>query len=243
MAIISVKRGDTEVDLLYQVKVAGSPFDHSDPKFRVLWSMALDADPSVIEHQERDVTDHSKAFGDSALGEVNLPLWDGRTAHGASTTVNVIDNLLDGKISVTAPAAGSGTVDQEIYMTRAEEHLTGPFFRVASGVDGFASGGIVVNIADTDLEDELEIHTDDQSATAGSSALPTPAAPTAVLAGVGAGLVTNGNHGVAVVNKRASDVDVVGFFRLEVVIENSNSGGQITWPEKGFEYLLVEGDI
>jgi hypothetical protein len=86
-------------------------------------------------------------------------------------------------------------------------------------------------------------HTDDQSATNGSSALPAAPTPTVALAGVGAGVLTNGIYLYKVVNKRASDTDTVQKIRFEIVVVDSTTGAATTWPESGFEYLDVQDDI
>lgn len=247
MSTVSVKRGDTAVDLLYTVKVAGVAFDHSDPKWLVQWSMRLDADPTVqVQHKERDVTAHSKTNGDPSIGEVSLPLWDGRTTtSGTQANLTVADQSIDGTADVDIPIDPDSEVDtQELYMTRAGEESIGPFFKVASGVNGFADGTPVrINISDVNLALGLNIHSDDQSATNANSALPTPQTPAPVLAGVGAGNLDDGVHGFAVVSKRETDVDTAALFQLEIILFDQTTGRPVTFPEKGFELLDVTEDI
>jgi len=106
---------------------------------------------------------------------------------------------------------------------------------VASGVDGFAAGGIGINVPDSLL---VQLAPDvDESATNGKVALATP--PTPILALGFAGLTTPGTHLLAVANKREGDADFVRMHRVKVHALDTTTGKRVTWPARGFEYLEI----
>ena len=63
------------------------------------------------------------------------------------------------------------------------------------------------------------------------------------LAGAGAGVLSNGIYGYKIVNKREGDSDTVRTISWELIVFNADTGADVTWPEDGFETLIVTDDI
>jgi len=244
---LTFKKGDLGVDYTVTLQNAdGTAFDWSNAKYVGYFSAEPASTPGTPAFTLRDMTTYSQAASTAADGEFAAYWYDGRTAPSTLTAaVTVIDKTVNGVITVTAAAAGGDTDYQEIYMSATG--TTTPLYRVATGADGFAAGGISIGSAtypadDTDLLTYVVAHTNDRSTTGGNATLGTPTLPTAVL-GAGAVSCDNGTHVFALVNRRESDTDTAQILNVEIVIVDRTTGNGITWPSNGFDTVTITDDL
>jgi hypothetical protein len=252
--ITPIKRGDLFQDFARTLtKADGSTFNISDPKYIVLWTGNDEAN-SLVLFEDRNITTYSSTNADHSTGSVAAQWYDGRSLQSATDTVTVVDNTTDGQVEVSYTACADsegtgGTIKIEIY--RSEGGGSTGYLLVADLPN--ATDSYVDNVSDAALTGYGTIYNDsairgqllredeDQSATQGMDALTTPAAPSAALAGLGAGDLDNAVYTYWIVYRRDSDTLQIRKVSCEFKVMDRTTGRSVT--TNGAEYAEISADL
>ncbi len=250
MSTTVIKQGDTLQPIVRPITLFNAPFDFSDPKYKVFTSGFDPGSPLTPLYHRRDVTEAAKAGtvqfpADPETGVAALPIFDGATVVGVGSTPLEIE-APSASITVVKAAGAAGVERQRLYMSLS----TGVgAYLVAEGANGFmASPGINIGVAPYAAVSDAELieygipATEDQSDTHSEGSYGVPAAPT-VTDGVPAGTVGLGTFLFYVVDVSRPDSSEVGSINFEVIIQDSLTLKEFTFPETGFETINIVVDI